>query len=251
MKVLIVEDEILAAERLEKLLFQIDSSTEILDHLDSVKSAVKWFENNKEPDILFLDIQLADGLSFEIFEERNVSCPVIFTTAYDKYALKAFKVNSIDYLLKPIAIAELENAINKYQSQNKPPPPINTSALLSFLQQEQSSYKERFVLKVGEHLKSVKTIDVELFCSLDKTTYLFTKEGPKFILDFALDHLEGQLNPASFFRVNRKFIVQLDCIADMVSYSSSRLKINMKEFNSEEIIVARDRVNDFRAWLDR
>ena len=199
MKVLIVEDEILAAERLTKLLLQIDGSAEILDHMDSVKSAVRWFKNNDEPDLLFLDIQLADGLSFEIFEQISLSCPIIFTTAYDQYALQAFKVNSIDYLLKPIASDELKKAIQKFKSQNKQNSPFDASSLISLIQQNQSSYKERFVIKVGEHLKSVKAENVELFSSQDKTTYLFTKEGQKFILDFTLDQLEGLVDPKSFF----------------------------------------------------
>lgn len=251
MKVLIVEDEGIAADRLIQLLKQLDNSIEILEHLDSVKSVVEWFESNTAPDLAFFDIQLADGLSFEIFEQVEVSCPIIFTTAYDQYAIEAFKVNSIDYLLKPMMETDLQRALEKFNKQKQPAQTVDVSALMSLMQQQNQSYKERFVIKVGEHLKSVLTEEVEIFLSENKATYLLTKNSKKFIIDFTLDQLQEAVNPKSFFRINRKYIIHIDGIKDIITYSNSRLKLELHHFNSDDLIVSREKVALFKEWLDR
>lgn len=251
MKVLIVEDEGIAADRLTQLLNQIDNEIVILDHLDSVKSVVHWFANNSAPNLAFFDIQLADGLSFEIFEQAAIDCPIIFTTAYDQYAIKAFKVNSVDYLLKPLVESDLKNALDKFNKQNQPNQTIDTAALMNMLQQQNKSYKERFVIKVGEHLKSVMTEEVELFLSENKATYLLSKQDNKFIIDFTLDQIKDMIDPKSFFRINRKYLIHVNSIKDIITYSNSRLKLELNHFNAEDLIVSREKVAQFKEWLDR
>ena len=254
MKVLIIEDESIAADRLHDLLVALDSNAEVLDQLDSIKSAVRWFEKHENPDLLFLDIQLADGLSFEIFEKTEVACPVIFTTAYDQYAIKAFKVNSIDYLLKPIVKEDLMEALkkfNKQSSQLKLEHGLAQELLTGLIQGQTKKYKEQFVVKVGEHLKTVKSKEVELFFSQDRFTYAVTVENKKFILDFSLDQLENILDPSCFFRINRKYIISVDSIKDIIVYSNSRFKVELLKHKAEDMIVSRERVGQFKVWLDR
>ncbi|MEP2026243.1 MAG: LytTR family DNA-binding domain-containing protein [Reichenbachiella sp.] len=251
MKVLIVEDEGIAAERLIQLLGQIDHTIEIVEHLDSVKSVVDWFQLNTSPDLAFFDIQLADGLSFEIFNQVDINCPIIFTTAYDQYAIEAFKVNSIDYLLKPMVTEDLQRALDKFNKQKSPTQSVDVSALMNLMQQQNKSYKERFVIKVGEHLKSVLTEDVEIFLSENKATYLLTKENKKFIVDFTLDQIQEAIDPKSFFRINRKYLIHIDGIKDIITYSNSRLKLELHHFNADDLIVSREKVALFKEWLDR
>lgn len=251
MKVLIVEDEGIAADRLIQLLEQLDASIEVVEHLDSVKSVVEWFESHATPDLAFFDIQLADGLSFEVFEQVEVSCPIIFTTAYDQYAIEAFKVNSIDYLLKPMMEADLQRALDKFQKQKQPAQTVDISALMNLMQQQTKSYKERFVIKVGEHLKSVLTEEVEIFLSENKATYLLSKDNKRFIIDFTLDQIQEAVDPKSFFRINRKYLIHIDGIRDIITYSNSRLKLELHHFNADDLIVSREKVVLFKEWLDR
>lgn len=253
MKVLIVEDEMIAADRLQNLLLEIEPKTEVLDQLDSVKSVVRWFEKNGEPDLMFLDIQLADGLSFEIFEQTKVECPIIFTTAYDQYAIKAFKVNSVDYLLKPMQKSDLETALEKFNSQNTKSntPTFDPDVLAGLLQGNTRKYKERFVIKIGEHLKTVKASETEVFFSQDKSSYLVSNDGRKLIVDYTMDQLEDIIDPDQFFRISRKYIVKADSIKDIISFSNSRLKLELHHFTSDDMIVSRERVSAFKAWLDR
>ncbi|WP_456461497.1 LytR/AlgR family response regulator transcription factor [Reichenbachiella sp.] len=251
MKVLIVEDEGIAADRLIQLLEQLDASIEVVEHLDSVKSVVEWFESHATPDLAFFDIQLADGLSFEVFEQVEVSCPIIFTTAYDQYAIEAFKVNSIDYLLKPMVEADLQRALDKFQKQKQPAQNVDVSALMNLMQQQTKSYKERFVIKVGEHLKSVLTEEVEIFLSENKATYLLSKDNKRFIIDFTLDQIQEAVDPKSFFRINRKYLIHIDGIRDIITYSNSRLKLELHHFNADDLIVSREKVAMFKEWLDR
>lgn len=252
MKVLIIEDEPQAATRIEKLLVEIDSSVTILDKLDSVKRAVNWFKSGTKPDLVLMDIQLADGLSFQIFDQAEVDCPVIFTTAYDEYALKAFKVNSIDYILKPVDRTELEKALFKLKSLTRKPDAIhlheNISQVLNLLSKK---YKERFIVKVGEHLRTISVKDILYFYSQDKTTFCYTDENRTLILDFTLEQLEGMVDPELFFRVNRKFYVRTEAIKDIISHTNSRLKLVLMGSSDNDIIVARERVQDFKQWLDR
>lgn len=254
MNVLLIEDEPQAAQRLEKLVKAIVPGVVILAKIDTVKNSVEWLTSNPPPDLILMDIQLADGISFSIFDQCEVKSPVIFTTAYDEYALKAFKVNSIDYILKPVDEAELKAAIQKFElltgSKNSAPDKMLESIGLA-MQMLTKKYKERFVVKVGEHLKSIEVSDILFFFSLEKTTFAQTKDGRKHILDFTIEQLDGLINPDRFFRINRKYLVAADSIQDMISYTNSRLKLVLKTSYDNDVIVARERVQEFKDWLDR
>ena len=253
MNVLIIEDEPLAASRIEKLVKEIKPGANVPDKIDSVKRSVEWLKNNPAPDLILMDIQLADGISFQIFEQCEVKSPVIFTTAYDEYALKAFKVNSIDYILKPVDKEELTAAFKKFDSLvNAPASPQKMMESIGHaMQMLTKKYKERFVIKVGEHLKSVEVAEILFFFSMEKTTFAQTREGRKYILDFTMDQLEGIIDPSRFFRINRKYIIAVDSIHDMISYTNSRLKLVLKTSDDKDIIVARERVQEFKDWLDK
>ncbi len=251
MNVLIVEDEGIAAERLTQLLVQLDANIEVVAHLDSIKTSVDWFHSNEAPDLAFFDIQLADGLSFEIFKQIEVTCPIIFTTAYDQYAIEAFKVNSVDYLLKPMMESDLQRALTKFKKQNQPTQTVDMATLMNLIQKPTKSYKERFVIKVGEHLKSVLTNEVEIFLSENKATYLHSKENKRFIIDFTLDQIQEAIDPNLFFRINRKYLIHIDGIKDIITYSNSRLKLELHHFNADDMIVSREKVTLFKEWLDR
>lgn len=250
-KVIIIEDEKPSARRLKRMLSEINIEAQAMLH--SVSEAVAWFESNEHPDLIMLDIQLSDGLSFEIFERVEVKSAIIFTTAYDEYALKAFKLNSIDYLLKPIDDEELETAIDKFKSNHSEPHDILVDIdhikklLINPLDKE---YKKRFTIKVGQHLRVVDTEDIECFYSEHKATYCHTIDRKNYLLDFSLEQVEDKLDPLKFFRVNRKFIIHIDGISDIISYTNSRLQVKLKHFSEQEIIVSRERVRDFKKWLE-
>lgn len=249
MTTIIIEDEKPSARRLRQMLSKLDVEVKTLLH--SVEESVKWFRQNPNPDLIFLDVQLSDGLSFEIFEEVEVKSAIIFTTAYDDYALKAFKLNSIDYLLKPIDPEELETAIEKYKNQYSASKVDlhDLKSLLSGGNTSEKSYKKRFTSKVGQHLKVFSTEEVDCFFSENKGTYLHTKTNRGYLLDTTLENLETELDPEKFFRVNRKFIVNIEAIQDIVHYSNSRLKVELQNYDTNTIIVSRERVKDFKAWL--
>lgn len=251
MRVLIVEDEVEAAARLSRLLTELKPGVSIVGTLDSVKGTTQWLTQNPQPELIFMDIQLADGLSFEIFEKVEVKSPVIFTTAYNEYALKAFKVNSIDYILKPLDQDEVAAAFRKFEhlTQGSSQAQLLESIGVA-MQMLNKRYKERFVIKVGEHLKSIEVTDILYFYSLEKTTFAQTHDR-KHILDFTLDQLEGLLDPVKYFRINRKYIVSVSSIRDMVSHTNSRLKLLLKSSDDDDVIVARERVQEFKDWLDR
>ncbi len=252
-KVLIIEDEKPAAEWLQQLVSKLDPGILILGVIDSVRGAVEWFRQNSAPDLVFMDIQLADGLSFEIFEQVKVPCPVIFTTAYEEYAVKAFKVNSVDYLLKPIAFDELEAAFRKFINQAKKEEtvqPLTLDLLNKVRDMLRKQYKTRFIIKVGEHLKSIPVEDIQFFYSLDKATFLCTSDFKTYIVDYSLDRISEMVDEHHFFRINRKYILSNQSIADIVFYSNSRLKIKLKKTDEESIIVSRDKVATFKEWLD-
>ncbi|MBN8578495.1 MAG: response regulator transcription factor [Cytophagales bacterium] len=251
MKILIIEDEPLAAERLISLIKEQHQVT-ILAQLDTVTRSVAWLQKNQSPDLIFMDIQLADGLSFQIFEQVPVNAPVIFTTAYNEYALKAFKVNSIEYLLKPVDAGELRAAFAKYQTlTGKPSPEKLMESITQAMHMLTKKYKERFVIKVGEHLKSIEVSEILFFFSLEKTTFAQTTDGRKHILDFTLDQLDALLDPARYFRINRKYIVRIDSIKDMISHTNSRIKLLLKTSDDNDVVVARERVQEFKDWLDK
>ncbi|HRG08295.1 MAG TPA: LytTR family DNA-binding domain-containing protein [Cyclobacteriaceae bacterium] len=251
MNILIIEDEPNAAERLISLIQQ-QRQVNILGQFDTVTRSVDWLKKNQTPDLIFMDIQLADGLSFQIFEQVTVNAPVIFTTAYNEYALKAFKVNSIEYLLKPIDAEELRAAFAKYETLTGKPTPDKMMESISYaMQMLTKKYKERFMVKVGEHLKTIAVNEILFFFSLEKTTFAQTTDGRKHILDFTLDQLDALLNPAQYFRINRKYIVQADSIKDMISHTNSRIKLVLKTSDDDDVIVARERVQEFKDWLDK
>jgi DNA-binding LytR/AlgR family response regulator len=249
MKCLIIEDEKVAAERLVGLINKYDSSVEIIEIIQSVKNAVQWLNNNKELDLIFMDIQLADGLSFEIFEQTIVKTPVIFTTAYDEYALKAFKVNSIDYLLKPIDQDELNNAINKFKENNSPKE-VPVQVFDSIMQSLTKKFKNKFVINAGEHIKVFTTEDIQCFYSMEKCTFLQNNSGRDYAINYTLDQLEDLLDPVRFFRINRKFIVSSLAIKDIMSFSNSRLKVKLNSNESDDLVVSREKVQDFKKWLE-
>lgn len=251
MKTLIIEDEKPSARRLSRLLGRL--GVEVTTLLHSVGESIEWFANNEHPDLIFLDIQLSDGLSFEIFEQIEVRSAIIFTTAYDEYALQAFKLNSVDYLLKPIDEEELQAAVRKYQTLKPRPQKMALDfedikkLLVNPLERE---YKKRFTARVGQHIKIINSGDIECFYSENKGTYAATSEGRSYLLDTTLENLENELEPRCFFRVSRKFFVNIDHVKDIVAYSNSRLQIKLKRFSDQDIIVSRERVRDFKLWLE-
>ncbi|MBU2951341.1 LytTR family DNA-binding domain-containing protein [Tamlana agarivorans] len=251
MNVIIIEDEKPSARRLQRMLTTLNLETEVMLH--SVEESINWFKTNTHPDLIFLDIQLSDGLSFEIFEAIEVKSAIIFTTAYDEYALKAFKLNSIDYLLKPIDEDELATAVEKFKARA----PQTQRVTLDFedikkllVNPIDRAYKKRFSVKVGQHLKLINIEDIECVYSENKGTYIHTSEGRNYLLDATLDFLENELEPETFFRINRKFYVNINAIKDMVSYTNSRLQIKLNSYTEQDVIVARERVKDFKAWLE-
>jgi two-component system, LytTR family, response regulator len=254
MKILIVEDEPMAAGRLEEMLLAVDPGIEIAGHCDSVKKSVSWLQDHAPPDILFLDIQLGDGLSFEIFEQVWVGCPVIFTTAYDSYALEAFKLNSIAYLLKPVKTDELRAALDKYKAS----PYFAGAGLLKdqqyaverVQQQITRQYKKRFLVKSGLHIRTIPAEEILYMYSLEKATYAVIAGGKTLLFDHTLEQLESLLDPAVFFRINRKYIISMAAIADIITYSHYRLKLIIKNCADEDILVSREKMQDFKAWLD-
>ena len=252
MKVIVIEDEKLAAERLVDLILDYDPGIEVLGRFDSVRKSVEWFNGNDQADLAFFDIQLSDGVSFEIFEKTWVYCPVIFTTAFNEYAVRAFKVNSIDYLLKPIDEDELKRAIDKFKQTHLAKNDMIQPAILDkFLHLLTNNYKQRFVIKVGEHIRSVPVENILYFYSMEKATFLNTMDDHNYIIDFSLEQVENIVDPEFFFRINRKYIITMDSILDIITYSNSRLKIELKHSDNQDVIVAREKVKQFKKWLDR
>ncbi len=249
MKILIIEDEDPAAKRLQKMLLEIEPAAELSDNIVSVSSAIKWFKENKLPDLVIADIQLSDGLSFEIFKAVEVLCPVIFTTAYDQYAIEAFKVNSIDYLLKPIKNEELAAAVLKFKKIKPAAPALDIAQLLKSFASPATDYKKRFVVRYGEHIKTINIEDVAFFYTEDKINFLTTKEGRRFTIDFNLDTLESMLDPKDFFRINRQYIIGIQSIAEMFAYTKSRVLIKLNPPAKHETIVSTERSAEFKLWL--
>lgn len=250
MNIIIIEDEKPAARllqrKLEKLGLKINSM------LHSVEESIHWFNDNPHPDLVFLDIQLSDGLSFEIFESVTIKSAIIFTTAYDEYALRAFKLNSIDYLLKPIDEDELEAAVIKFKTRNSSSPNLSLDFEMikkMLVNPIDKTFKKRFTIKMGQQLKMIAIEEVECFYSENKGTYLHTFDNRDYLLDTTLEQLETELDPAAFYRVSRKFIIPLKAIKEIQLHSNSRLKVILPTYKDDEVIVARERVNDFKEWL--
>ena len=246
---LIIEDEKPSARRLQRMLDKLDVN--IVATLHGVEEATEWFLQNEHPDLIFLDIQLSDGLSFEIFDNVEVKSSIIFTTAYDEYALRAFKLNSVDYLLKPVDDEELEKALSKFRETRKSATPgLDIKNLKSLLNFSGANYKKRFTIQVGQHLKLINVEEISCFYSENKGTYLHSVANRSYLLDCSLEKLEPELDPQVFFRVNRKFIIRIKDIADIITYSNQRLEVKLKNFKEQQIIVSRERVRSFKEWLE-
>lgn len=250
MKVLIIEDENAAARRLEKMLSEVEPDAVVLQRLDSVEASVLWLQNNPQPDLILLDIHLADGASFEIFEHATVTCPIIFTTAYDEYALQAFKVNAVDYLLKPIKNGELAAAIEKYKKLFGAAAPDYSGLLETLRRQEGQNYLRRMLIRFGNSIKLVDMTDAAYFYTKDKITFLVSRStGKRYPVDYPLDKLENMLDAKTFFRINRQFIVNVTAIREMQPYSKSRVKVELEPATDLETIVSTERSSDFKKWL--
>ncbi|TDE43924.1 response regulator transcription factor [Flavobacterium rhamnosiphilum] len=250
MTTIIIEDEKPAARLLQRKLEKINIEVGVLLH--SVEEAINWFSNNQHPELIFLDIQLSDGLSFEIFEKVEIKSAIIFTTAYDEYALRAFKLNSIDYLLKPIDEDDLEIAVAKFKARL----PKQETLQLDFEQIKkmlsnpfEKNHKKRFTVKIGQHLKVISTDEIECFFSENKGTYLHTFDNRNYLIETTLELLEQELDPKDFYRVSRKFIVPLKAIKEIIVYSNSRLKVILPSYAADEVIVSREKVSDFKNWI--
>lgn len=250
MKVVIIEDEPLAAEKLVRYLLKYNGSIEILKTLSSLKDAIPWIAEHKTSvDLFFMDVQLSDGLSFEIFSEVAINKPIIFTTAFDEFAVDAFKVNSIDYLLKPITFTALSQALKKLNNLQKQFSNIEQNSPL-LKQLTQKSFKNRFLVKVGNHIRSIPVADIATFLAEGRDVSLFTTEGKEYLIDYKLEALEELLNPKLFFRVNRGFVVSLKSIADVTVYSNRRLKLVLNPKIEKDIVVSREKVNAFKQWFE-
>lgn len=255
MTTIIIEDEKPAARLLQRKLEKINVQVKVMLH--SVEEALNWFAENDHPDLIFLDIQLSDGLSFEIFEKTTIKSAVIFTTAYDEYALRAFKLNSIDYLLKPIDEDDLEVAVLKFKERFqfskttlKEPVQLDFEQIRKMLSNPfEKAFKKRFTVKIGQHLKVISTDEIECFFSENKGTYIHTFDNRNYLLDSTLEVLEQELDTADFYRVSRKFIISLKAIKEILLYSNSRLKIILPSYKEDEVIVSREKVSDFKNWI--
>lgn len=254
MTTIIIEDEKPAARLLQRKLEKLQINVTVLLH--SVEEAIEWFSNHPHPDLIFLDIQLSDGLSFAIFEAVEIKSAIIFTTAYDEYALRAFKLNSIDYLLKPIDEDDLEAAVLKFKERFQVAKNGNEIIQLDFEQIRkmfsnplEKLFKKRFTVKIGQHLKVISVDEIEFFFSENKGTYLHTFDNRNYLMETTLEVLEQELDPEKFYRVSRKFIVPLASIKEIVAYSNSRLKLILPSYKDDEVIVSREKVSDFKNWI--
>jgi DNA-binding LytR/AlgR family response regulator len=250
MRTIIIEDEEFAARRLENMIRECDPGIEIVNKFASVNESVAWLKTNVQPDLIFLDIQLEDDLSFAIFEQVQVRSKIIFTTAFDEYAIKAFKLNSIDYLLKPINQEELCRAINKFRSWTAESAPAIDAVMLRDLLRPQQSFRERFMVTVGDKLKTINVNDIAYFFSTAGITFVVMHSKNQYSLDFSLDNLKDMLNPGDFFRVNRQFLIGLKSIEKVVVYPKSRLKLFLNPPTDTELFVSIDKAPEFKQWLD-
>ena len=253
MRILIIEDEHYAARRLETLILKELPEVTILGVIDSVEEAVAFLSSHVEPNLIFMDIQLADGLSLQIFDQIKINCPVIFVTAYDEYALNAFKVNGIDYLLKPIEEEDLCKAINKYQQffPDERALQLNWQRISDDIFKPKSQYKQRFLIKSGNSYQYLNAADVIYFYSEDGLSFAIDNKQKKLILDNTLEKIGMQLDPDSFFKISRKHIVSIKNINKVHPYLNNRLKVELEPQIATDLVVSRDKVKDFKAWLDR
>lgn len=260
MNILLIEDETLAAERTVNLLREIDPDIQVLHVCRSVKNTVAWLSTHPEPDLIISDIQLLDGISFAIFKENPVSCPIIFLTAYDQYAIRAFEVNSVAYLVKPVEKEALAGALDKYRqvkeayvgiSKSDAAASMGYEKVLQALMEKTPEYKSRFLVKVGQHIKAVSVEKIAYFFTKDKMTYLTTHDGRKFPLDLSLDEVSKNLDPHVFHRLNRKYIAHIDSVSEVQPYFKGRLVVNLLPDPEEEIVISSEKSNPFKEWLDK
>lgn len=245
MKVLIIEDEMPAFNRLSKLIQEVVPVADILPQLDSVLAAQQWFARNPLPDAIFMDIHLADGSAFDLLESARLDCPIIFTTAYDQYAIDAFKVSSIDYLLKPVKREDLQKAFVKLRQFRH----IFQEQVVRKLPEEKQEFKKRFVIRFGEHIKTLNVEEIAYFYSENRATFARNHDGRNLPVDYNLDTLEGLLDPARFFRINRQYLISLDAIAEMKTYSKARVIVTLKPQAQEQPVVSSERSSHFKQWL--
>jgi DNA-binding LytR/AlgR family response regulator len=255
MKVLIIEDEELGVERLIKHLNAIDPTIEIVGNTASITESVQWLKTHEHPDVVLMDIELADGQSFAIFNEVDIESTVIFTTSYDEFALKAFKVNSIDYLLKPIKKEDLKNSLEKYhqlKQQFAPSPSVQIESLLSELKlQQKKAYRNRFLVKQGQRLVSIETSDIAYFYAEGRLCFFKTWSKAKYIVDYTLDELEEMLDPHQFYRANRGFIVQVKSISQIHSHFNGKLLVELEPATEKEVVISREKASEFKEWLGK
>lgn len=254
MKVIIIEDERLAVDRIKGFLKRYDEGIEVLGELSSVKRSVEWFSSHPFPDLILLDIHLEDGQSFGIFEQISIDCPIIFITAFDEYLIKAFKLNSVDYLLKPLNYSGFSQALDKFKKYHTLRTSISLADIhhiLGPLVEPKQSFKERFLVSIGSKIQTVPVDEVAYFFSQDKITFLVNKQGQRFPLDMSLDKIQSVVDPSKFFRVNRKFIANLESISQIHKYSLTRLKLGLVPDPKQEVFVSMVRYSQFKDWLDR
>lgn len=261
MKILIVEDEELAVKKLKKTLSSVDEAADVVGETDSIQSTVNWLQSNPTPDLILMDIELADGQSFEIFNHTQVKSPVIFITSYDEYALKAFKVNSVDYLLKPVQKEDLQAALEKYREMKKiytpEPEPASNSISLDLLVKElqqklqTKEFRKRFLVKHGQKLVSVEVGEIAYFFSDGRLNFFKTFDNKKFVVDYTMDELNDMLDPERYFRISRSFFISVDSVAQIHDYFGNRLLLHLKPETDKEAIVSREKVTDFKTWLGK
>ncbi len=250
MNVLIIEDEKPAADKLKRLLSKAVEGIKVVDTLETVEESINWFLNNSSPDLIFMDIQLGDGICFEIYDSVEIKTPIIFTTAYDEYAIRAFKVNSVDYLLKPIDQGSLSKAIDKFKTLY--PAKTDNKKIELIYNQIVKKYKTRFFIKFGSHCRSVMTEEIRYFFIVERSTFMNTFSGKIFDVDYSLDQIQKMVDPEKFYRINRNFIINIAAITDIITWSSNRLKVKLTGGDENfEMVVSRDKVSDFKRWLDR
>jgi DNA-binding LytR/AlgR family response regulator len=260
MNILIVEDEDLAVKKIQKTLLSVETRATVAGVTDSIKSTVEWLQQHPAPDLILMDIELADGQSFEIFKLIDITSPVIFTTSYDEYALKAFKVNSIDYLLKPVQKEELQAALDKYKTMKQRYGTVVTSddeprldTLLKELrrQLEPKEYRQRFLVKHGQKLVSIEIGEIAYFFSDGRLNFFKTTDNRKFVVDYTMDELEEMIDPKLFFRISRSFYVSAGCIDKIEDYFGNRLILALRPPVDKEALVSREKVTDFKKWMGK
>jgi len=253
-RILIIEDEIPAAKRLENLIFECKPQAQILDLIDTVEDALEWFKVNDEPDLIISDIQLADGVSFQIYEELDLECPIIFSTAFDQYAIKAFELNSIDYLLKPYSKNTLQKSFNKLEKflpfQHSSLKELDISTLIHQVSNE-NVYKQRFLISKADSLIPISTEDIAYIYTEDKAVMIKTMDNKSFFINYSLDDLEAQLDPTKFFRLNRQFITGVKSISKISQYFNGKLKIELSPVQEGNVIVSRAKTPVFKNWLEQ